>query len=52
MSKAAESVERAAILMMSLGEQHAAQILKHMAPKEVQRIGTAMSAGESPAVAT
>ena len=37
------SVENAAILLMSIGEQHAADILKFMAPKEVQRIGTAMS---------
>ena len=28
---------------MSLGEQDAAEILKHMGPKEVQRLGTAMS---------
>ncbi|MEJ2445468.1 MAG: flagellar motor switch protein FliG [Exilibacterium sp.] len=37
------SVERAAILLMSLGENDAAEVLKHMGPKEVQRIGTAMS---------
>ncbi len=37
------SVERAAILLMSLGESDAAEVLKHMGPKEVQRIGTAMS---------
>lgn len=43
MSEQVQSVESAAILMMSLGEQHAAQILRHMEPKEVQRIGTAMS---------
>lgn len=43
MSDQVQSVESAAILMMSLGEQHAAQILRHMEPKEVQRIGTAMS---------
>ncbi|TVP55249.1 MAG: flagellar motor switch protein FliG [Halomonadaceae bacterium] len=36
-------VESAAILLMSLGEADAAQILKHMGPKEVQRVGTAMS---------
>lgn len=38
-----QTVENAAILLMSLGEDHAAQILRHMEPKEVQRIGTAMS---------
>lgn len=37
------SLERAAILLMSLGETDAAQVLKHMGPKEVQKIGLAMS---------
>lgn len=36
-------VDQAAILLMSLGEQDAAEILKHMGPKEVQRIGAAMT---------
>ncbi|MCY0966040.1 flagellar motor switch protein FliG [Parathalassolituus penaei] len=36
-------VERAAILLMSLGEKDAAEILKHMGPKEVQKVGTAMA---------
>lgn len=36
-------VESAAILLMSLGEADAAQILKHMGPKEVQRVGMAMT---------
>jgi len=36
-------VQQAAILLMTLGETDAAEILKHMGPKEVQRIGTAMS---------
>src|ERR1700758_4927516 len=35
--------ERAAILLLTLGEQEAAQVLKHMGAKEVQRIGTAIS---------
>jgi len=35
--------ERAAILLLSLGESEAAQVLKHMGAKEVQRIGTAMA---------
>ena len=38
-----QTVENAAILLMSLGEDHAAQILRHMNPQEVQMIGTAMS---------
>lgn len=35
--------ERAAIFMMSLGEQYAAEVLKHMGPKDVQKVGTAMA---------
>ena len=37
------AVQQAAILLMSLGEADAAEILKHMGPKEVQRVGAAMS---------
>ena len=37
-------IERAAILLMSLGEQSAAEVLKHMEPKEVQNVGAAMAA--------
>lgn len=36
-------LDQAAILLMSLGEASAAEVLKHMGPKEVQRLGTAMS---------
>jgi len=36
-------LDAASILMMSLGEADAAQILKHMGPKEVHRIGTSMA---------
>lgn len=35
--------DRAAILLMSLGEMDAAEVLKNLGPKEVQRVGTAMS---------
>ena len=35
--------DRAAILLLTLGEQEAAQVLKHMGAREVQRIGTAMA---------
>ncbi len=35
--------ERAAIFMMTLGEETAANVLKHMNPKEVQLVGTAMA---------
>jgi flagellar motor switch protein FliG len=36
-------VERAAILMLALGEKDAAAILSHMGPKEVQELGLAMA---------
>lgn len=39
--------DRAAVLLMSLGEENAAGVLKHMGPKEVQRIGSAMAALQS-----
>jgi flagellar motor switch protein FliG len=32
-------IEDAAILLMSLGEEHASEVFKHLAPKEVQRMG-------------
>ncbi|MHB1813325.1 MAG: flagellar motor switch protein FliG [Steroidobacteraceae bacterium] len=35
--------ERAAILLLTLGEHEAAQVLKHMGAKEVQRVGAAMA---------
>jgi flagellar motor switch protein FliG len=35
--------QKAAILLMSIGEESAAEVLKHMGPKEVQRIGVAMA---------
>jgi len=35
--------ERAAILLLTLGEQEAAQVLKHMGAREVQRLGAAMA---------
>lgn len=41
------SLERAAILLMSMGEKDAAEILKQMGPKEVQKVGSAMSALKS-----
>lgn len=40
-------IDQAAILLMSLGEKEAAEVLKHLGPKEVQRIGTAMTALEN-----
>ncbi len=34
-----EGLENAAILLMSLGEEEAAEVFKHLTPKEVQRLG-------------
>jgi flagellar motor switch protein FliG len=34
-----QGVEDAAILLMSLGEEEAAEVFKHLAPKEVQKLG-------------
>src|SRR5688572_30773416 len=36
-------VERAAILLLTLGETEAAEILRHMGAKEVQQLGKAMT---------
>ena len=36
-------VDKAAVLMISLGEAEAAEILRHLGPKEVQKIGEAMA---------
>ncbi len=36
-------IERAAILLMSLGEQDAAEVLKHIGPKEVHKVSAAMA---------
>lgn len=35
--------ERAAVLLMSLGEAEAAEVMRHLDPKEVHRVGAAMS---------
>src|SRR6478609_796732 len=34
-----QGAEDAAILLMSLGEEEAAEVFKHLAPKEVQKLG-------------
>jgi len=38
-----DGVEKAAILLLSLSEEDAAQILKHLEPKQVQKVGLAMA---------
>ncbi len=39
--------ERAAIFLMSLGEEDAAKVMQHLGPREVQQLGVAMSALEN-----
>lgn len=36
--------DKAAILLLALGEKHAANILKYLGPKDVQKVGKAMTA--------
>ena len=38
-----DGITKSAILLMSLGEDEAAEILKHLGPREVQKIGAAMA---------
>ncbi|MGY8525668.1 flagellar motor switch protein FliG [Paracidovorax citrulli] len=39
-----EGTKKSAILMMSLGEDAAAEVFKHLSPREVQNLGQAMAA--------
>ena len=39
-----DGVAKSAILLMSLGEDEAAEVLKHLGPREVQKISAAMAA--------
>ena len=39
----AEGLQRSAILLMSLGEDEAAEVFKYLAPREVQKLGAAMA---------
>jgi flagellar motor switch protein FliG len=42
--KSDDGLEDAAILLMSLGEEEASEVLKHLSPKEVQRLGETIAA--------
>ncbi len=42
-----DGLEKSAILLISLGEDYAAAVLKHLGPKEVQKLGHAMAALKS-----
>lgn len=38
-----DGIKKSAILLMSLGEQEAASVFKHLSPKEAQKLGVAMA---------
>lgn len=38
-----EGIQRSAILLLSLGEEGATEVFKHLGPREVQKLGVAMS---------
>ena len=38
-----ESVEKSAILLIALGEDYASEVLRHLGPREVQKLGHAMA---------
>ena len=38
-----DGVEKSAVLLLSLGENEAAEVLKHLAPREVQKVSKAMA---------
>ena len=42
-TKELDGISKAAVLLLSMGEDNAAEVLKHMGPKEVQKIGLAMA---------
>ncbi|EGI75821.1 flagellar motor switch protein FliG [Hylemonella gracilis] len=42
-----EGLQDAAVLLMSLGETEAAEVFKHLAPKEVQKLGEAIARTKS-----
>jgi flagellar motor switch protein FliG len=38
-----DGIEKSAMLLLTLGEDEAAEVLKHLGPREVQKLGTAMA---------
>ena len=44
MATESEGIEKSAILLLSLGKDEAAEVLKNLGPKEVQKLGHAMAA--------
>ena len=42
-----EGLEKAALLLLTLGPDEAAEVLKHLGPREVQKLGEAMTSMKS-----
>ena len=42
-----DGVMKSAVLMLALGEEEAAEVMKHLGPREVQKLGAAMSTMKS-----
>ncbi len=42
-----DGLQDAAVLLMSLGEEEAAEVFKHLSPKEVQKLGEAIAKTKS-----
>jgi flagellar motor switch protein FliG len=42
-----DGIEKSAILLLALGEENASEVLKHLGPREVQKLGHAMAAQKS-----
>jgi flagellar motor switch protein FliG len=42
-----DGITKSAMLLLTLGEDHAAEVLKHLGPREVQKLGAAMAALKS-----
>ena len=38
-----DGIERAAILLLSMGEKNASEVLKHLEPRQVQKVGMSMA---------
>ncbi len=43
MAMSNENIHRAAVLMLALGQNEAAEVMKHLGPREVHKLGEAMS---------
>jgi len=50
--RAEEGLEKSAILMLAIGEEGASDVMKHLSPKELQRLGLKMSKTQNVSVDT